>query len=260
MAEERHSSAAMSETPKKTCNGTLKYCRCCNSSLAKIFDSICLFGKTAQKAENLLEHLKEIGGIEVLEEDVDVLSTKVCRKCFRKIVGLGKAVHAFREMCLKSKQIQNEMYMNARQKRGRNPSSPQAKNNPEKRIRQCVSSQFTVRHFDDTPTDTESRRSVALRVRASLFPSEDQTLLGEILPLPVSEEATIRETAETLQASEILQDAGLRNSEVGFVLYFCQLQVSFKKKNPLKLFFQFRLNTLIYTYLLITILMPQFVR
>ena len=147
MVEERNSSAVMSETPKKTCNGTLKNCHCCNSSLAKIFDSICLFRKTAQKAKNLLENLKEIGGIEVLEEDVDVLSTKVCRKYFRKIVGLGKVVHAFRDMCLKSKQIQNkEMHMNARQKRGRNPSSLQAQNNPEKRIRQCVSSQFTVRH------------------------------------------------------------------------------------------------------------------
>ena len=101
-------------------------------------------------------------------------------------------MHAFRDKCLKSKQIQNEeMYINAGQKRGRNPSSPQAQNNLEKRIRQCVSSKFTVRHFDNTPTDTERRRSVALRVRASLFPSEDQTVLGEILPLPISEEATI---------------------------------------------------------------------
>ena len=79
MAEERNSSAVMSETPKKTCNGTLKYCRCCNSSLAKIFDSICLFEKTAQNAENLLEHLKEIGGIEVLEEDMPKVLSKDCR-------------------------------------------------------------------------------------------------------------------------------------------------------------------------------------
>lgn len=74
---------------------------------------------------------------------------------------------------------------------------------------------------------------MALRVRASLFPSKEQTLLNEVLPLPVSEEATIRETAETPQASEILQDAGLRNSAVDFVLYFCQLQVSFEKKKIL---------------------------
>ena len=86
------------ETPtKKACNTTLKNCRCCNSALAKFFDSIDLFGKTAKK-ENIEEKLNGIGGIEVSEEDVGIRSTKVCRKCFRKISGLGKAVHAFRDM------------------------------------------------------------------------------------------------------------------------------------------------------------------
>ena len=60
----------------------------------------------------------------MLEEDVDVLSTSVCRRCFRRIVGLEKVVLNFRDMCLKSKENKNEeMDMNARQKRGRNPSS-----------------------------------------------------------------------------------------------------------------------------------------
>ena len=37
----KNSSAAMTETPKKTCDATLQICRCCNSALAKTFDLIC---------------------------------------------------------------------------------------------------------------------------------------------------------------------------------------------------------------------------
>ena len=96
---------AMSEISKKRCKASLKTCRCCNSTLKKIFDSIDLFGKTAKK-ENLVEKLKDIGQIEVQEEDVNIRPTKMCRKCFRKITRLAKDVHAFRDICLKSKQIQ----------------------------------------------------------------------------------------------------------------------------------------------------------
>lgn len=202
------------ETPTKACNTTLKNCRCCNSSLAKVFDSVDLFGKTAKK-ENIEKKLKEIGAIEVSEEDVGIRSTKVCRKCFRKISGLGKAVHAFRDMCLKSKQIHYEdMSRNTRQKRGRNPCSP-AQENREKRIRQSLSSEFAVRHFD---ANTENSRSMGLRVRTSLFPSEELILPKEILPLPSVEKAPTTSTADTPQASEILKGAGLRNPEVGIVI------------------------------------------
>ena len=95
----------MSEISKKRCKASLKTCRCCNSTLKKIFDSIDLFGKTAKK-ENLVEKLKDIGQIEVQEEDVNIRPTKMCRKCLRKITRLAKDVHAFRDICLKSKEIQ----------------------------------------------------------------------------------------------------------------------------------------------------------
>ena len=99
--------------------------------------------------------------------------------------------------------------INSRLKRGRNPYSP-AQHNPEKKIRQCDSSEFTVRHFNNTPADTENMRSVGLRVRASLFPSEEQTPQREILSFAALEKATTTSTREKPQASEILKDAGLR--------------------------------------------------
>ena len=49
-------------------------------------------------------------------------------------------------------------------------------------------------------------RSVGLRVRASLFPSEEQTPQREILPFAALEKATTTSTREKPQVSEILKD------------------------------------------------------
>ena len=67
-----------------------------------------------------------------------------------------------------------------------------------------------MRHFNNTPADTENTRAVGLRVRASLFPSEEQTPQREIVPFAALEKATTTSTREKPQASEILNDAGLR--------------------------------------------------
>ena len=69
----------------------------------------------------------------------------------------------------------------------------------------CDSSEFTVRHFNNTPADTENRRSVGLRVRASLFQSKEQTPQTEILPFAALEKATTTSTWEKPQASEMFQ-------------------------------------------------------
>ena len=70
-----------------------------------MYDSIDLFRKTAQR-ENVIEKLKEVGKIKVQESDEDLLPTKICRKCFRKVTGLAKAIDDFRNICLQSKEIQ----------------------------------------------------------------------------------------------------------------------------------------------------------
>ena len=89
---------AMSEISKKRCKASLKTCRCCNSTLKRILD---WFGKMAKK-ENLVEKVKDIGQVEVLQDkEVNVHPTKMCRKSFRKIAKLPKGVHAFRDICLK---------------------------------------------------------------------------------------------------------------------------------------------------------------
>ena len=62
---------AIGEISKKRCKASLKTCRCYNSTLKRIFDSIDLFGKTAKK-ENLVEKVKDIGQIEVQEEDINI--------------------------------------------------------------------------------------------------------------------------------------------------------------------------------------------
>ena len=48
------------------------------------YDTIDLFGKTAQR-KNVLEQLKEVGKIQRQDSDEDLLTTKICRKCFLKL-------------------------------------------------------------------------------------------------------------------------------------------------------------------------------
>ena len=55
----------------------------------------------------------------------------MCRKCFRKIAKVAKDVHAFRDISLKWKEIQ-EININSRLKGGRNPYSP-SQHSPEKK-------------------------------------------------------------------------------------------------------------------------------
>lgn len=216
----------MDETPKKPSNATVKICRCCNAKLSNIYDRIDLFGKTAEK-ENVIEKLKEMGRIEVLEEDVDFLPTKICRKCFRKVTGIAKAVYDFRKICSQSKEIQIEDMDNARLKRGRKPSSltqgPQGK-------RRSVPTEFTTQHFNNntlTPDDQSAHEecSTQSRVRMSLFPPGEQSPphTREILPLPaVAIENASRpdEEVNKPKASDILKDAGLRNPEVGVIIFY----------------------------------------
>ena len=196
-----------SETPKKPCNANVKICRCCNSQLLNYFDRIDLFGKTLER-ENLLQKLNEIGKIKVCKQDEDFLPTKICRKCFRKITALAKALEDFRSLCSKSRENQHKDLENVRLKRGRKACSPQEPN--EKR----------------RPSVTAEENSTALRVRMSLFsPTPDQhpgsaVSTCDILPLPATAEekddsvAVKEQTNNHRNATELLKDAGLRNQEV----------------------------------------------
>ena len=224
----------MDETPKKLCNRKVKICRCCNSHLSNIYDSIDLFGKTAQR-ENVIEKLKEVGKIEVQESDQDFLTTKICRKCFRKVTGLAKAMDDFRNICSQSKEIQTSDLDNARLKRGRKPSTPTQE--PHGKRRPTIPTEFTTRHFDTAtltpadPADQAAREecSSELRVQiSSLFSCEQlPTNARDILPLLAVSGKNASSGDDEInkpQASEILMDAGLRNSQVSVKSYILFLR------------------------------------
>ena len=59
---------------------------------------------------------------------------------------------------------------------------------------------------------------MGFRVRASLFPSKEQTPQREILHFAALEKATTTSSREKPQASEMLKDAGLRNPEVCIII------------------------------------------
>ena len=220
--------ANMGETPKKACISNFNNCRCCNSRLSNVYDRIDLFGRLVQK-ENIVDKLKQIACIEVQEEDVDFFPTSICRKCFRKILGLHKAMQEFSSVCSNSKLNQEEELESVRLKRGRKPCS--ATKEPQGKRRQFRATEFTVRHFDSS-FHVESSTQVASRVRTALFPTDtaDQRFLHapcEILPaLPVETVDVVENSASTsdqqnkqLKPMEILKGAGLRNSEVGIICY-----------------------------------------
>ena len=219
----------MDETPKKLCNRKVKICRCCNSHLSNIYDSIDLFGKTAQR-ENVLEKLKEVVKIEVLDSDEDFLTTKICRKCFRKVTGLAKAIDDFRNICSQSKEIQIADLDNARLKRGRKPSTPTQE--PHGKRRPTIPTEFTTRHFDTTiltPANQAAHEecNAELRVEISSLFSGEQALTNtrDILPVVSEENASVPDKElNKPQASEILSDAGLRNSQVRVITYILFLR------------------------------------
>ena len=198
-------------------NANVKICRCCNSHLLNYYDRIDLFGKTSER-ENLLQKLNGIGKIEVCEQDEDVLPTKICRKCFRKITALAKALDDFRSLCSKSRENQIKDLENVRLKRGRKACSPQEPN--EKR----------------RPSVTAEENSTALRVRMSLFfPTPDQhpgsaVSTCDILPLLATAEKDDSVAKEQpnnhRNATELLKDAGLRNQEVCVVTVYSRSSLS----------------------------------
>ena len=187
----------MDKTPKKTCNRKVKICRCCNSHLSNVYDSIDLFGKTAQR-ENVIKKLKEVGKIEVQESDQDLLTTKICRKCFRKVTGLAKAMDEFRNICSQSKEIQISDLNNARLKHGRKPSTPAQELHGKRKP-----TIPTERHFETlTPADqaTQEEFSSELRVQiCSLFSCEQRpTAARDIFPLPAVSEKNASSIDEEL--------------------------------------------------------------
>jgi len=119
--------------------------------LSNVYDSIDLFGKTAQR-ENVIEKLKEVGKIQVQESDENFLTSKICRKCFRKVTGLGKAIDDFRKICLQSKEIQIAGLDNARLKCGRKPSTPTKE--PLGKRRPTVPTEFTTQHRRHTKSNS----------------------------------------------------------------------------------------------------------
>ena len=216
----------MDETPKKVSNRKVKICRCCNSHLSNVYDSIDLFGKTAQR-ENLIEKLKEVGKIKVQESDQDLLTTKICRKCFRKVTGLAKAMDDFRNICSQSKEIQISDLNNAHLKRGRKHSTPAQESHGKRKP--TIATEFTTRHFETTslpPADQAAHEECCSELRvqiSSLFEQLPATNAHDILPLPAASEENVSSLDEELskpQASEIFMDAGLRNSQVSVIYYF----------------------------------------
>ena len=201
------------ETPKKACNTDLKICRCCNVKLSTYYDRVDLFGKMSTEV-NVLPKLQKIGGVEVRDEDEDFLPTKICRKCFRKVSGLAKAVEEFQNLCNESKETQHKELENVRLKRGRKASSPTQEPSEKRRQAEAVPD-FSVRHFNTEENNTRANR------RISLFPSTPNQHPGsavsacDILPLQtaINEQNGSSPEAE-LHGSQILKNAGLRNPKV----------------------------------------------
>lgn len=209
----------MSETPKKPANVIV--CLCCNSHLQKVYDCIDIFGLLALK-ENVAEKIQQIGGIDVRSEEFlsTPTPTKICRKCFRKVTGLSKAIEQFRNLCTESRRNQVEHVGKARLKRGRKASSPMG---PEQQKR------WEQMETVNVPAVTADTPALSTSCRMSLFPPMlvERSSCGDILPQLEESRISAEEEASETSASQILQDAGLRNTEVGNIKFMKQVINSF---------------------------------
>ena len=147
----------------------LRVCRCC-FSLPGLLRCDKYFRKARGKGEPRWK-----AEIEVTPHYEEVLPTKICRQCFRKLTVLVNGVKEFREVCFETNQkLQLEK---ARLKRGRNACSP-TQAPQQKRHKQTQTAEFAVHHFNGNilPTvevvQTRNNNLSPSRVRTSSFPEQ----------------------------------------------------------------------------------------
>ena len=170
----------------------------------------------------------------------------MCRQCFRKLTVLANGVKEFREVCFKTNQkLQLEK---ARLKRGRNASSP-TQGPQQKRHKQIQTAEFAVRHFNGNilpiveVVQTRNNNLSPSRVPNSSFP-EQPILTVDFAYNSCSccrdkQRSHLDEQTNQLSASQILKNAGLRNTEVSpiivhsfhFILFiFTQVKINYKSR------------------------------
>ena len=131
----------------------------------------------------------------------------------------------FREVCFEINQkLQLEK---ARLKRGRNASSP-TQGPQQKRHKQIQTAEFAVRHFNGNilPTvevvQTRNNNLSPARVRTSSFPEQPISMVVlptvAVAPAEINNAASLDEQTNQLSASQILKNAGLRNTEVSPII------------------------------------------
>ena len=99
------------------------YCRCCKKLDLEKNHYISLFGEKAVE-EGIIDAVRKYGNINVVEEDIGVVSTKICRTCYSQVKGILEKIEKFSNICKASSVDGGSLDENLEMKRSVGERSP----------------------------------------------------------------------------------------------------------------------------------------
>ena len=156
------------------------YCRCCKKVILGKNHYISLFGEKAVE-EGIVEAVRKYGNINVVEEDIGVVSTKICRACYSLVRGIMEKIEKFSNICKASCSDKDSLAENLEMKRSIAERSPSQVAVSPSVLQQVKRS----RHLPDD-------QAPHTRAKVSLFQSRP------ILPKPDHSENTTHANTEVI--------------------------------------------------------------
>ena len=156
------------------------YCRCCKKVILGKNHYISLFGEKAVE-EGIVEAVRKYGNINVVEEDIGVVSTKICRACYSLVRGIMEKIEKFSNICKASCSDKDSLAENLEMKRSIAERSPSQVAVSPSVLQQVKRS----RHLPDD-------QAPHTRAKVSLFQSRP------ILPKPDHSENTTQANTEVI--------------------------------------------------------------
>lgn len=98
-------------------------CRCCHKLVEGRKNYVNLFGEKAIK-EGIIGAVRKYGDINIVEDDIGVLSTKICRGCYSLVTSIMAKVETFSNICKGSSKEKDSLVKDSETKRSVAERSP----------------------------------------------------------------------------------------------------------------------------------------
>ena len=98
-------------------------CRCCHKLVEGRKNYVYLFGEKAIK-EGIIGAVRKYGDINIVGDDIGVLSTKICRGCYSLVTSIMAKVETFSNICKGSSKEKDSLVKDSETKRSVAERSP----------------------------------------------------------------------------------------------------------------------------------------